>query len=205
MANASDAFGGASGTISALWTYALGDRTTLRQNGAGRCQVTGASVFSAAYWNNAPFVNDHISRYTIDLSIGGFVTSQTYLSVLARCSGIGGSFNAYQLTTDGSSGATHTIIQRWTNGVLSDLAAVATTFADTDLLELRTSGSATVNVDAYKNGVQVGTFADSSGGRLLSGAPGIGGFTSSSSINFINWVGGALADQAPAPAGWLRA
>lgn len=188
----------AAGGLGASWTYGPtgSDATTLQISSSTTFLLNTSGVDAAAYWNADTFGDDQYSKFTV---VSGLTSGLLYQSALARCSGTGASFRGYQIGTDGGSGAGHTDLFRWdSGGVLTNLGNFAATFATGDVLEIRVSGSATVNVSLYKNGSLVGTITDSSVNRIASGgAAGIGGYCQLATSEFDDWEGGNLAGGTP--------
>ena len=190
---ATDNFNRGTGTLGTNWTYGPtgSDATSLKISSSNNAVVAVINTDVAAFWNADTFGNDQYSKFSIT---SGLSSGTGYAAALARCSGTGGSFQGYQVTTDGASGSGHTEIHRWNASAITVLKAVATTFTAGDVLEIRVSGSATVNIALYKNGALIDSFNDSSGSRIASGgAAGIGGFTGAADVNFDDWEGGNLA------------
>lgn len=206
---ATDSGAGGPGLLGANWGFltANSNDTSMVRSPSADFSIQGASIDVGARWVGAgTFVDDHYSEIIIASGTG---TGSDYAAVLGRAQGTAGTFKAYQITTDRTSGAGHTVFQRWRNGALDpDLAPIATTFAFGDRMQVRVSGSgATVTVQLYKNGVLIDAYLDTDGNRITTGgSPGWGGFTSLTVVHMSTWEGGNIdASGNTAAVAWLRA
>jgi hypothetical protein len=121
-----------------------------------------------AIWTADSFSADQYSKAVIS----GMSSGSQYRGVVARASGADGTYNDYTCFSDGGSGSGHTEIGKTTNGSYAMLKAVATTFSDTDEIEIRVTGTSTTTVEMWKNESQIDTVDDSSSPHT-SGAAGI--------------------------------
>lgn len=160
--NASDNFNRANETpLAAPWATSYGGGMQLVSNVAQSTTSTDRGSYYTGTWGA-----DHSSEAVI----GNLVNSTNYAGVLVRADGSG---NAFQLGTDGASGAAHTFFGRWDAGSFTELAGIVTTFANGDVIKLEVSGqSPNITLTAFKNGVQVGQLTGQSGHN--GGNPGIG-------------------------------
>lgn len=174
---ASDAFTGTT-ALSGSWTVNQGTPSCV----GGVLKGGTAGSNNGAFYNGVTWPNDQYSQAKI---AGGLSANTHYTYVLVRAAGTGGSSNAYEIFTDGSSGATHTEICTLTSGTESTLQSVATTFTTNDVMRLEAEGT---TLRAYKNGAQVGT--DQTDATYASGSAGLGVYQSTATMD--DWEGGSL-------------
>jgi hypothetical protein len=160
-----DAFTGTNNaSLSASWTAAIGT-FIIRTNAAA---PSTNDTENYAFWNADAFGASQYAK----IVLGSLASGDRYRGVIVRASGATSTFNGYVAFTDGVSGAGHTEIGKIVSGVYSSLKAVATTFIDTDVFELRATGTSTTALALFKGASQVDTVSDSSTPHT-SGAAGI--------------------------------
>lgn len=102
-------------------------------------------------------------------------------------------------------GSNNVRLSRVNAGSFTALQSFTKTWTDGDTWELwAQGGTGNVLLTIYCEGVLVGTFTDTSGSSLASGAPGIAYSSSAATPTIDNWEGGELIADAVAVA-WLRA
>ncbi len=193
---ATDAFTNAGATAN-LPTYSA--NWTVEAGGAGFFRVDGTTdvVFpdingtdALARWNADSFNADQYSQGACKATDP---TDPAWIGVAVRIAT--GAFTAYELQIfrDGSGTVSYSL-DRANAGAFTNLATgAAMAWTSGDVLRLEVSGSATVALKMYKNGVQFGsTVNDSSAGRITSGSAGIAGFNNTASLatTLDNWEGG---------------
>lgn len=205
---ATEAFTGGAGPVGANWTQQRTTRTVNRDGAGLGTQDAGDNAADVtAFWSADPFASDHYSQVTlVALGTGGTGNSN---NVVVRASASGdASWNAYDWYTDGLSGAGNTELAKVISGGSTVLRNYVTTFAANDVIKVSVQGT---TIEAFKNGVSLGTQVDSA--IPSGGAPGIGSFSSTTSTNkptFDNWQGDNIGSagawvygtrRAPAKAG----
>lgn len=160
--NANDNFNRANETpLASPWATSYGGGMNLVNNAARSVVDEDRGSFYTGTWGA-----DQQSEATV----GNLVNSTNYAGVLVRADGAG---NAFQVITDGASGAGHTEFARWDAGVYTTLGGIATTFVNGDRLRLHVSGtSPNITLTCYKNGAQVAQLTGVTGPN--SGNPGVG-------------------------------
>lgn len=167
MTTASDSFTRANETpLASPWATSYGSGMNLTSNVA----VSTASTDKGSYYTGT-WGNDQESMGTI----GALTTNSQYAGLLVRANGSG---NAYQVITDGTTGAGHTEFGYWSGGSYSSLNGIATTFANGNGMRLTVSGASpniilTLYKDTGSGWVQVGQQTGISVGPA-SGNPGVG-------------------------------
>lgn len=182
---ATDSFTGTNGTSLSTYNSAwvFGQFGFVIQSNAA---VASEAADCYAYYTGAASGADQYSKAIIS----GMVSGGHYKGVCARALLRTGQFGCYAVYTDSNSGSGHTEIVKVTNGAGSVLKAVAVTFADGDQIEIRCTGTLTVTVALYKNGVLVDSVTDSTS-PWTDGQPGI--YAYNTSIGVDNWDGASLA------------
>jgi hypothetical protein len=167
--NATDTFDRADGGLGANWTTQTGTAIAIVSNQA---KTTTASTDQFAFWNANTFDANQRSLVTVTTENLGTVI------VSVRCSGTGGSMNAYWARKDG--------IHKFVAGAYTQLLADdAASLVQNGILEIRVVGT---TIKRYVDGVEDGSVTDAS---LASGSPGLGFYLNSgveSTAN--NWEGG---------------
>lgn len=137
--------------------------------------VSNQAAGPAASTEGTQYVLSSVVAFAADQSAEATVSAMgsgsDYAGVGVRMSG----GNGYVVITDGASGAGHTEFGKYTGGTYATLAGIATTFANGDVLKLGVAGASPAVLTAYKNGVSVGTFSDSTS-PITSGQPGLDSF-----------------------------
>lgn len=169
------------------WTNVQGE-FDLVSNAA---QPQSLAVDSGARYNAITWPDDHYSqaKLTINNTGGGGVG----IGLLVRCSTSAVTF--YRLAID-HAGASNMEIGRTVASAFTSLSVqTAGAWTDGDTWKFTASGTgATVTLQVYKNGVQVGTdVTDSSANRLLTGQGGIFYSSAATSASLDDWDGGSLA------------
>lgn len=176
------------------WTQAALAAQTLNYDGAGAGKASAANAASDvfAYDNSNAYNSDQWAQVTIK---AGIAAGTHFAEVCVSCSGSGGSFQGYSFNTDGTTGALHTVISKWSAGSPTDIANFATTFAAGDVMRLERRGNV---LTAYKNGVRLGSVTD--GTPLTGGAPGCGVFNdTTNTVTLDNFAANNLADAGSWP------
>jgi hypothetical protein len=167
-------------THSASWTIARNNFAITNNQARG----TTGSDDCYAYWNADVFSADHYSR----VSIFGMSNGAQYRGATVRNSGTAGTHACYTFYTDGLSGSGHSEIAKVVAGAsVGVLKAIATTFADGDVIELRATGTTTTTISIYKNSVLIDSVTDSSS-PLANGAAGITVYGAGQGLD--DWQGG---------------
>jgi hypothetical protein len=185
---ATENFTGTAGNLSASWTQ---QRTTRRvqRNGSGLGTQDAIDANDVnAFWNADAFANDQYSQI-VPVGFGSGA-----MGVTVRAANTGDSaWDAYELYTDGLSGAGHTELAVIVNGASTVLRSFATTVATGNTIKLDAVGT---TLTAYKNGVSLGTQTDSTYG---SGSAGINSFWGTGAApTFDNWEAGNVGTTAAA-------
>lgn len=178
---------GSSGVLPSTWTQGALVAQTLNLDGAGNIKASAVGANEVVgYRNENVFNPDHYSKATIR---GGLASGTNYAEVWARVSGTNTTLNGYAFFTDGVSGTGHTAIDKWTNGVGAEIAAIATTFATGDEMKIAVVGPL---ISVYKNGALVGSFSDAS---FPTGSPGLAVVNSgTNNVVLQNFEGGNVAE-----------
>jgi hypothetical protein len=142
--------------LGANWTDAIGGHDLVSNQAQGET----AGTDHVSVWAGAALGADH----EVQVTLGNLQNATRYGGGVVRWSGTSG----YAFITDGSSGAGHTELAKWTSGSYSVLQAIATTFSNGDVLKLTVSGT---TLRCYKNGAQVG--ADETDSDFSTGQPGV--------------------------------
>lgn len=163
MTTASDNFNRANETpLATPWANCYGSGMNLASNAA----TSTASTDKGSFYNSGTWGANQSAEGTV----GALASNAAYSGVLVRANGSG---NAFQVYTDGVSGAAHTAFARWDAGTTTELGGIATTFTAGDVIKLEVSGtSGSITLTAYKNGTQVGQLTNQTGPN--SGNPGLG-------------------------------
>ena len=181
ISSASDNFNRASGSIGANWHQTTTDAFWCWNDGVNLVIVPYLSAgYDAGWWTKDSFVSDQYSRITFYSAYN----SAAKVGLAVRGSGT----SWYAWLGDHSS----TDLIRVDSGTPTTLVSgtgVAWIAGHTYELQVKTVGS-TVELRIFDNGVQYGSaIVDSSGNRLLSGAPGLATYQSSP-CTLDNWFGG---------------
>lgn len=193
-----ESFAGSAGVLDGTWTQ---QRTsgTINYDGSGNAVTNSGDVDAFAFDNSNVYPDNQYAILTI--GVNGFGVGDR-VGVLTRASLTGdANYKNYCFYTDGASGAGHTAFGRITADVLTELTSFATTFAASDVMELRSTGSLH---ECFKNGSSLGTFTDST---HVSGSAGLEiQDTSGGTIMTVgSWEGGALIAQSVAVSGTATA
>ncbi len=127
-----------------------------------------------------------------EATVSGMSGGANYCGVGVRM----GASTGYVFITDGVSGITDTEIGKYVGGVYSALTGVTTTVADGDVIKISVSGTSTAVLTAYKNGVVVGTYSDSSSPHT-SGQPGLDSYGSAARFDNFSATDGAGTSFVP--------
>lgn len=175
---ASDSFTRAdSGTLGPNWTDS--------ENGFGISSNTANARSlgnnNISYWSADVFGNDHYSQVTVS-SLAGV----TAVGVVCRANGAAPTNNGYLFYSSSIAGNIYKIVA----GSYTSLAGSLTTVASGDVLKITCIGSL---IEAFKNGISVGSVNDSS---VAAGSAGIYGTSPLSQL--INWSGDNIGST-PSP------
>lgn len=181
-------------TYSSNWTVVAGGAAFFRVDGTTDVVFPDINSTDAlAVWNADAFGNDQYSQAACKATDA---TDPPWIGVAVRCAT--GAFTGYELQIfrDGSGTVSYSL-DRANAGAFTNLASgAAMAWANGDILRLEATGSATVSLKMYKNGVQFGgTISDSTGSRITSGSAGIAGFSDTASLatTLDNWEGGNVS------------
>lgn len=194
MTTASDNFDRAGPGLGGNWTSPLAGHTIVAN------AIVGTSAVDCRSWWNADSPGTDQQSTVL---VGVVAANNQYCGVVANASGAtSGTYNGYEISTDGSSGSTHTELARWDNGVQTVLANFATTYTT----GVDTIGMATVKsgshylISCFKNGTQVGsTFDDAS--PPAGADTGHYGIATFNTATLDNWIGTDGVSSTPFLAG----
>lgn len=185
-----DNFAGVSGDpVSANWTATRG---SFQINGSNAVRSSaGSGTESLMYWNADTFSND---QYAIASLVSGSLTTA---GVCVRVSGQ----DCYSVMVYDGGGSGNFALNRFSNGSYTTVHAFTETWTNGNTIKLSISGSTlSVEMDSGSGFVPIGggSFTDST---FATGAPGIFGYDSSSSIGAFEGgnVGGGGGGPAPGP------
>ena len=180
MTSASDSFTRANETpVASPWSSVIGSGVNLTSNVLTSTASTDKSSLYTGTFGNCQEAS---------VKVGALSGSNQYASVCVRMSGSGVTANYWEFGTDGVTGTAHSYFGKWTNGVFSEEAAIATTVANGDTIKLTVTGQTpNIVLTAFKNGSQVAQITGRSGAN--SGNPGVGAFGVATDDDFIGTDG----------------
>lgn len=190
-------FTGVAGALSGSWTQQRTTRTINKNgSGAGVQDAIDDPADVTAFWSADVFNADQYSQVKI---IGLGSAGSKSINIVLRASGSGdAAWNAYEIYTNGLSGATNTEVARIVNGVATIFGSFVVTFAPGDVMKGTVTGIGTSTVlSLYKNSVLVSSVTDSvaHSAVLDSGSAGVGSYWATGVVTpptFDDWEGGNL-------------